>query len=385
MDYYYFFTLITIIISFFSRKVASVIAIIGAIYFLLFLPSLGFYSPDYFGYENAYETGFVVDEFPWISSNARIDAEVFYLRYTALIKVIFGYNFPFFLAFNYLFCLLLAYFFLRGFLTEVKQFFWVMFLPVLTPILFYFLIRSSISLFFVMLGFFTLIKSQNNKTLFWALLFTYVGFNMHSQYILISLLFIITYFLLRFKHLDDYHYNIRLIFTSFFILIGFLVFIRNFSTQLETIVDVFSQSDLAKSKLGYLEGEDNRGFRVTAILSLAVYPFMAYNLLVKTYWNPKCFILNDKLQERKFVFLLTAVVFYTASINIAYFDSTHLSSRLGRFSDYLCMAILVPTYCRVCLGHKMEYVAAFVLALITPFIYPSLYQDYYQSFEWNIF
>ncbi|MGB0981159.1 MAG: EpsG family protein [Winogradskyella sp.] len=385
MDYFYFYTLLVAIVFIFHKNFAKWLSILGGIFFLLYLPASGFYSPDYFGYEQAYESAFVVPEYPWISSDARIDAEIFYLRYTAFFKIITGLSYPYFLVINFVICVLLSYLTLKRFNTFVKDTFWVMFFPILFPILFFHLIRSSISLFLLFLGFMMLVNAKNYKSIIFALIVTFIGFNFHSQYILIAVLFSIAFFLLRFKSVKDYSYNLRLVFVFSAILVVVLVALRSFVEELSTLVSVISTSDLATSKLGYLETEDSRGFRITSVLSVFVYPYMIYQLIKNTYWNPRPLILNEKHTERVFLFMLFAVVFFTAAINIAYFDSTHLSSRLGRFSDYLCMAVLVPLYLKICIGNKTESIIVLVVAVIAPFLYASIYQDYYNSFQWNIF
>ncbi len=252
-----------------------------------------------------------------------------------------------------------------------------MLLPVIFPTIFYNLIRSSLSLFMVALGFVSFLHSNQRRALVYGVLFTFIGFNLHSQYILISALFVFTYFMLRFRKDEDYVYNFKFILGfSVFLIFGLLA-TKSFVEELSSLLSVLPTSDLAASKLGYLEVEDSRGFRVTSLLSILIYPYMMYHVLKKRYWDSAPFILNSKEKERKFLFMFFAIICYSAAINIAYYDSAHLASRLGRFSDYLGMGILIPLYFRVCIGLKLEYVVLIVFAVIAPLIYGSIYINYY--------
>lgn len=381
MENFYLFTIVIAITFFFQKRLANVLLIIGCIFFLFYLPSVEYFSDDYFGYEDAFETGFSIAQFPWVASFARIDAEPFYLWYTAMVKVVSGQEYPFFLAVNFVLCLVISHFILKSFSSYFKQFFWVMFLPVLFPTMFYFLIRSSASFFMVALGFFSLLNSNKKKAIGFCLLFVYMGINLHSQYILLSLLFIGAFFVLKFESIKYYKFNIKFIVISAIILIGLLVSLKSFTEELSILLSVLPSSDIASTKVGYLVTEDSRGFRITSVLSILIYPFMMYQVLRKTYKTEQVFILNDKVKERKFLFLFFVIICYGASINIAYLDSPHLAGRLARFSDYLGMCLLLPMYFKVCIGNKLEYVMLAAITLLAPLLYGSIYAQV----EWGIF
>jgi len=365
-----------------NKKLANILLVVGCMSFLFYLPYVGYYGDDYFNYLDAYERAITLPGYPWVASETFIDAEPFYLWYTAMVSIYSGQEFPFFMALNFGLCLLISYFILKNFNSYYKSFFWVMFLPVLFPTIFYYLLRSSLSFFMVALGFFTLLYFKDKKkSLLLALLFIFAGINLHSQYILASLLFLGGFIILKFNSVNNYTYNLKFVIVSSVILVGVLYSLKSLVEQLSTLLSFLPSSDIASNKIGYLTAEDDRSFRITSILSVLVYPFMAYQVLKKIYRSDTAFILKDKLKERKFIFLLFMIICYGGAINVAYIDSPHVASRLARFSDYLGMCLLLPMYFKVCVGNKLDY---FILVFITVSV-PILYPAVYIFVEWNIF
>ena len=139
--------------------------------------------------------------------------------------------------------------------------------------------------------------------------------------------------------------------------------------------------DVISVKIEHLINEDERAVRLTALLSILIYPVMAFQVLRKTYKSPVLYFLNDKLKERKFLLLMLAIILYGAAINIAYFDTSLVAGRLSRFSDYLGICLLMPMYLKTCIGYKTEYLALMIITLLAPILYAAVYMD----IVWGVF
>jgi len=381
MEYFYVFTLIAVLLFFLNKKKALIFIIIGCVFFLYFLPSIGYFGPDYLGYQTTYVNAFKIEAFPWVNTAAQIDSEPFYLWYSSLISAYSNLGFSFYMIFNFLLCVFISVFMLRSFKSDYKYFFWIMILPVIFPTIFYFLLRSSLSYFLVALGFFSLLNPNKKKAIFYAILFSFMGINLHSQYILMTLLFLGTFMSLKFEILADYYRNLKIITISAFALIFVLIALRSYTSEIASLLSFLPSSDVISVKIGHLIGKDERGLRLTALLSVVIYPVMAFQVVIRTYKSDVLYFLNNKLKERKFLLLMLAIILYGAAINIAYFDSALAAGRLSRFSDYLGICLLVPMYFKTCIGYKFEY---FVLTLITV-LAPVLYAAVYMDVIWGIF
>tara|TARA_B110000879_G_scaffold176950_1_gene231211 strand:- start:402 stop:1547 length:1146 start_codon:yes stop_codon:yes gene_type:complete len=381
MEYFYVFTLISVLFFFINKKRAVFFIIIGCVFFLYFLPSIDYFGNDYSGYYKTYINAFKIEQFPWVVTSAQIDSEPLYLWYSSLVSAYSNFGFSFYMVFNFVLCVVISVFMLRSFKVHYKYFFWIMILPVIFPTIFYFLLRSSLSYFLVALGFFSLLNSNKKKAIFFALLFSFLGFNLHSQYILITLLFLGVYIVLRFETLADYHKNLKIITTSALALIFILLSTRSFTNEIASFLSFLPSSDVISVKIGHLIGKDERGLRLTALLSVVIYPVMAFQVVKKTYKSHVLYFLNNKLKERKFLLLMLAIILYGAAINIAYFDSALAAGRLSRFSDYLGICLLMPMYFKTCIGYKTEYLALLIITVLAPILYAAVYMN----IQWGIF
>ena len=68
MEYFYVFTLIAVLLFFLNKKKALIFIIIGCVFFLYFLPSIGYFGPDYLGYQTTYVNAFKIEAFPWVNT-----------------------------------------------------------------------------------------------------------------------------------------------------------------------------------------------------------------------------------------------------------------------------------------------------------------------------
>tara|TARA_B110000259_G_scaffold149802_1_gene169114 strand:- start:707 stop:1852 length:1146 start_codon:yes stop_codon:yes gene_type:complete len=381
MEYFYAFTLISVLLFFINKKRAVIFVIIGCVFFLYYLPSIGHFGPDYLGYQTTYVNAFKIEAFPWVNTAAQIDSEPFYLWYSSLISAYSNLGFSFYMIFNFLLCVFISVFMLRSFKSDYKYFFWIMILPVIFPTIFYFLLRSSLSYFLVALGFFSLLNPSKKKAIFLAILFFFLGINLHSQYILITLLILGVFVVLRFETLAEYYRDLKIIIISAFALIFILTGLRSFTNELASILSFLPSSDVISVKIGHLTGVDNKGLRLTALLSIVIYPVMAFQVVIKTYKSHVLYFLNNKLKERKFLLLMLAIILYGAAINIAYFDSALAAGRLSRFSDYLGICLLMPMYFKTCIGYKTEYLALVIITVLAPILYAAVYMN----IQWGIF
>tara|TARA_B110000967_G_scaffold174184_1_gene186220 strand:+ start:311 stop:1456 length:1146 start_codon:yes stop_codon:yes gene_type:complete len=381
MEYFYIFTLISVLAFFTNKKRAVFFIIIGCAFFLYYLPSIGYFGPDYLGYQTTYINAFKIEVFPWVNTAAQIDSEPFYLWYSSFFSAYTGLSFSFYLIFNFLLCVFISVFMLRSFKVDYKYFFWIMILPVIFPTIFYFLLRSSLSYFLVTLGFFSLLNPNKKKAIFFAILFSFMGINLHSQYILMTFLFLGTFTVLSFETLADYYRDLKIITISAFALIFVLITLRSYTSEIASLLSFLPSSDVISVKIVHLTGEDERGLRLTALLSIFIYPVMAFKVVIKTYKSQTSFFLNDKLKERKFLLLMLAIILYGAAINVAYFDSALAAGRLSRFSDYLGICLLMPMYFKTCIGYKTEYLALVIITVLAPILYAAVYMN----IQWGIF
>lgn len=372
MDQFYFFTILVALTATLSKKISFFLLCVGVFVALILLPDTGY---DYIRYQTTFEGGYSINTFPFFKTRATIDAEPLYLWYNGLMSVLLEKNFQLFLAINFLICLLISRFTFRKLPLEYFILFWMFLLPVIIPTIFYFSPRSSISFFFILTGF-SLLSRQ--KFAFSALAIL-AGISIHSQFILISFLMLLTYMFVKYRfHLDLKRSKNFILLISLMLIIG-LTFVNRFSGVLESILTLLPSADIATAKLHYLENA-REGIRVTALLSIFFYPLFAFLLLNKKMEN-QLFIFNSTKLDNMFMILLFAVVCYGASVNIAFFDSPHLAGRLSRFSDYIGMGLLLPLFLLHFFRGKILLPALIFLILISPFIFSTLYHNV----EWGMF
>lgn len=371
MDAFYFFTIFIALLSTLNEKIAFVFMVTGLLFFLFFLPDTGF---DYGRYQTTFNEGYFDGSFPFFKTNSAIDAEPLYLWYNSFMSFFLNGNFQLFLSVNFLVCLLIAKISFKKLSNSYYYNFWFFVLPVIVPTIFYYSPRSSISFFLIFLGFIKLSKKQILPAIFIFL----GGISIHSQFILISFLLIITYLFLKLKSKFDITEGKKFIFIITGISIILLSFISNFSEILASLFSYLPSAKLATSKLHYLE-DAREGFRLTSILSILIYPLLGYNMVEKVR-NKNFSITKDKSWDEAFVLLLFAVLCYGAAINISFFNNPHLSGRLSRFSDYLGMGLLLPLYFSYFFKRKFLKIILIILIVIAPFIFQTLYHNV----EWGL-
>ncbi|GAL76281.1 hypothetical protein JCM19275_687 [Nonlabens ulvanivorans] len=366
MDDFYFFTIFIALLSFGSRKLSFVFSIVGVFIFLSILPDTGF---DYSRYEATFEGGYLIDSFPFFKTHSTIDAEPLYLWYNAFMSFVLNKNFQLFLSFNFLVCVFISKIAFKEVSITNFYLFWIFLLPVIIPTIFYYSPRSSISFFLILFAFMKFIRG--NYVL--AILAILAGISIHSQFLLISALLIFTYFFLNFKskfQLDSSKRYIIIIAASLTVL---LIFINYFSSVLVSLLSFLPSADLATAKLHYFETA-REGFRVTSILSIIVYPLLAYKLVLNIK-EQKLLMFKTEYLDRVFIIMLFAVICYGASINIAYFNNPHLAGRLSRFSDYIGMGILLPLSLIRIYNKKLLNPVLVLLVILSPIIFGTLYHN----------
>ena len=332
--------------------------------FLLVLPSTGL---DYDYYKQAFDNAYYVSTFPWFYTDSTLTAEPLYIWYTSMVSVLTPFSFQAFLVLNFLLCVSFSMFAYRKVRYLKIDLFWLSFLPVIFPTLFYFSPRSSVSFFLVLLGFFLLCR----RRLLFSLLFIAIGVSLHSQYILVSVFFIAAY--LTYIYSQGLEEKLRrrvgvfLIFSAGACLVG----VHALMGVLSSVLGVLPSSEVALSKLHYLESSRS-GYRVTSVLSILVYPAVFY-LMKKEKSKKGIVFLDDSDADRLFVHMLGLVVLFGAMINIVFIDQSHLAGRLSRFSDYVGMGIILPAFLVMYLRRELCVLVLWGMVLVAPFIYSTVY------------
>lgn len=371
---FYFFTVSCALFFSFNKKIGFIFLLFGCFYLLTVLPSTDL---DYDIYKESYDNAVFVSNFPWFESVSRLNSEPFYVWYTSFFGVVFSFEFPVFLAINFLLCVALSYLALNDMLDiDNYYYFWVFLLPVIFPTIFYFSPRSSISFFTILLGFMFLFK----KKYIVSVLMIFCGINLHSQFLPMAMMILITY--LTFQILQNKEKELYIEVTVFYALLLF-IFLKISSTLTDYLSDFLSflpSSETVNSKLRYLT-DSRSGFRITSVLSILIYPLISYHLLKSIKESTYLLILKeDKSKELIFGYMLFAIAIYGAVINLAYINEPHLAGRLSRFSDYMGMCLLVPSYL---ISFEKEHVAnalIILLCIISPFVYGTLYYN----IDWGI-
>lgn len=365
MEIYYFLTILIAILFVYNKKYAYYSIILLGVVFLILIPSTG---NDYVAYKHAFDNAYFTTLFPWFQTASYLTSEPFYLWYTSFWSVILPLEFPYFLAFNFIICVSMVHIFFKPLFKEHTYYFWVMLLPVIFPTIFYWSPRSSISFILILGGFLLLVNKRYWKS--GVLLF--LGCMMHSQFLLISFLIISTYFiLLLYKSRPDKYLQIIIVIS--FILFVFLISIDKLTGWLSSSLSFLPSGVIITSKLGYFEREAESSFRLTAVLSIAFYPVLAILLHLYKRKSNKMLFFNHHEKDFVFTIMLLAVCLYGAVINLAFWDNPHVAGRLSRFSDYIGMGILIPTFFRTATKQDIAKVVVIFFCVISPFLYKSLY------------
>jgi hypothetical protein len=368
-----------VLVFFINKRFAAALSIIGCCFFLYYWPTIGHFGPDYLGYVDVFENAYYNSSYPYYQSKTRADVEILYEVLNSWFNLRVSNDFRFFLIFNYLLSMFLIYMGLRKFKPFYFYCFTVMLLPVIFPTIFYYLLRSSLSFSCCFLGLCLLTRKKH----WFGLLFLYLGFNLHTQYLLISLLIIFTYvyfFIYKKEHIDLKFYKDRILFFGLSLTI-LLIISRYFTGVTESLLSFLPSSDLAQGKLGYLSDEKESGFRITSILSIIVYPIISYRILVDKFKTNKTFFVENNKIDTVLVVILYAIFVYGASINISFITDAHVAGRLSRFSDYTGLSLLFYTFLNNFYTKEIERIIIFILFVIVPVLYPAVYLNT----NWNIF
>lgn len=363
---FYFFTIFIALLSFLSKKMSFLFLVIGVATFLLILPDNGL---DYSKYEATFYSGRSIDNFPFFKSDRLIDSEPLYLWYSALMSVLLKKSFTLFLSLNFIISVAISYLALKRFNINYFYLFWLFLLPIIVPTLFYFSPRSSISFILVLIGFISLINNKYILSL--SLLFAAITF--HSQYILISLMFVITYVVLNYMVGFNLEKSKKIILIITSLLTVFLVLINNFLDVITSILIFLPSADIAMAKLSYFENSRD-GFRITSVLSLIVYPMFTLKILNK-FKNGEFSITGKRTIDNKILIMFFAIICFGAAINISFFTDPHLAGRLSRISDYLGMGLIVPFFLLSIYEGKFSMTIFLLYVILAPFLYPTLYYN----------
>ena len=328
---------------------------------LYFLPTT---KLDYDFYEADYQMAFFNGEWPFFHTPGHVTAEPFYRFYSSVIRVLTSSSFQFYLSLNFLISIFLMKRSLF-FITKNKYLFLLMALPVIIPTVFYYSPRSSISFVFVFLGLISLIYNRKLASLFFFLL----GISTHSQYIP-AVAYVLTVALI-FKYYES---------NRVFILIIYNCLILLLLTQLASFIPFFSaalsflpSAGVATSKLHYFSTSESGGFRVTSILSILVFPLMAYVVTKKYEQISEYYSIENKKIFEKIVFFVFSLTLLSMVVNISFINIPHLAGRLSRFSDYISFIFLIPFFFSVYIKETQIPIICVFFIILAPFLFPAIY------------
>lgn len=374
---YFLFTVICSMIFMFHKKIGFLFMVLGVFYFLVVLPTTGM---DYDVYKQAFDGAYFSVEYPWFFSKTILTSEPFYLWYNSFWGAILPLGFPWYLAINFTICVLLSKFIFEKFKPDNYFYFWVMLLPVIIPTIFYFSPRSSISFILIFGGMMTLVQHRYLSAVF---LF-FVGCMTHSQFLLISFLIGFTYLLL-YKAKNDQDRYLRIIKIFAVVLFVLLNFMSQISSLLVSFLSFLPSVDIIASKMHYFDSEGNsESFRLTAILSVLIYPLLAYKLVkLITHSRQNLIFVSSvtKATEVLFIYLLFAVMVYGGIINLSFINDPHVAGRLSRLSDYVGMGLVLPLFIRLFLNEQTIKWVLILFCLLAPILFATLYVNV----DWLIF
>lgn len=366
---YLLFVLICVLICRISIRVSFYVLIIGCSVSLLLLPDTG---ADYGAYKDAYDNAYFTIEYPWFQTASSLTAEPAYKWYTSFFANVIPLGFSSFLMFNFLLCVLLTFYWSK-LIPEWKKYiyiFWLYSLPVVFPTIFYWSPRSSISFIMIFGGFLYMLK---NEKIMSVILF-FCGCSIHSQYLLFSFLIIYTCFSLRLLKPNLY---LAFAVCSACALVFVLRSLSEFTQVLSSMLDFMPSSDTITAKMHYFEEEQGGwGYRLTSVLSIFVFPAIAWSLIKNRRFADKA-VVEEFVDGYYYLYVFFCIILYGCAINIAFIDMSHLASRLGRFSDYMAMCFLFPLYIRYKFGDNMLIILLLLFCVMAPFIYKGLYANLY--------
>jgi len=372
IEFYFLFTIVAVILCAANKTLGLWFLVLFCSLFLLYLPTTGL---DYDKYEDAFDNSYLVESFPWIESATDLTAEKGYIRYQGFFGVFLPYGFPSFLMLNFLLNVLLSFFIFKGFkLNNFVNYFWLYFLPVIFPTIFYFSPRSSISFF---LCFFSIVMFSRKKFLI-GIFLIYLGTAIHSQFIFQALLLIFSYLYIQYIK-DNFENFKKKIYIASFVVFVLTLFLSTFSSLFVFFIKFLPSSDYALIKFEAYTSNARTGVRVASALSILVYPYMMYKLQEKYINSEETLFYPNKLMDNLLVKLLFSAVFFGAAINLGFYNQPHMAGRLSRLSEYIGFGLILPSYLYSFLGIKWVYILAFIFIILAPILFATIYINS----DWN--
>ena len=365
MIYYYFFTILVPAAGIINRVFAGVACIIIICLFLIYLPDNG---SDYGEYRATYEAAYFTTEFPWLKTYSVITSEPFFLFYGAFIRVVIGFDYPGFLALNFLICGAIFWYAIKDVLMRAKYDTLFFAVPVIVPTMFYWSPRSSLAFCLIVLVFRLLVR----RRLLLALAAGALAIFTHSQIIPVFVYLLLFYFVLH-------NYNSgralrllkRMIVLVLPVLLAFFALAPQITSAFAWMFSVLGLSPVAVAKLHYLTSVES-GVRITSILPIVVYP-MLYYLTFRNYPRRAPVMHSNPELNFRYIAFLGALVLFGLAINLAFFQTPHLSGRLSRVPDYLNFMFLLPLALTFLCNRIVTYGVLIVFSFITPVLYSTLY------------
>ena len=189
---------------------------------------------------------------------------------------------------------------------------------------------SKIINIFIMIfgGFLYMLKNEKNYE---CNIVFFCGCSIHSQYLLFSFLIIYTCFSLRLLKPNLY---LAFAVCSACALAFVLRSLSEFTQVLSSMLDFMPSSDTITAKMHYFEEEQGGwGYRLTSVLSIFVFPAIAWSLIKNRRFADKA-VVEEFVDGYYYLYVFFCIILYGCAINIAFIDMSHLADRLGRFLIY---------------------------------------------------
>jgi len=333
---------------------------------IYFLPGT---APDYQGYKLDYESGKMIDSFPYFRTLSIIDAEPYYKIYSAFIKVVTGLSFNGYLALNFILWYSLLYIGLKSiFKPYAVTIFMMLGLISIVPAIFYFLLRSSTPYILAVLVFVLYVK----KRPIMAMVVSFIAMGFHSQYIPAIFVLGLSYFWYEFFIKNKQSTGKILIYTGVMSMLLLIAF--------KWAVPILSMLTFLPTDTAFLAGKSRaltsatEGFRLTSILSIVVFPWMFFYLVKKRKFLEVFQKGESRETYNRFIFLLGSAVLLAFVLNLVFINAPLIAGRLSRFSDYTFLMIGMGTFL-ITIKHSDKLLPLLFLLLmcLAPFIYPAVY------------
>lgn len=344
---------LSVIWPFVGRRIVFVVVM--AMSLLLYnLPTTG---DDYDFYKIAYESAVWQGSYPFVITSG-LTAERGFKIYLWLAKTItLGSSFEFFLVFNFWLCFLVYYYALKNMVERIPVLNLSILISVVLffPTIFYFSPRSSLSFVLVFLSVSFLVKA--NRSIFFSIMPMLLAVLVHSQYIPVVILLMTSVIMVRVVGLG-YRPSVALI------CVVPCVFVLVAAPSLQSILYSIPGMGFLAYKLHYFIDESAGPFRVTALLSVVIFPllyFMSFN--------------RSKVIKCELKFYVLLLIVFGAVVNVAFYDNAHVSGRISRFSDFFLISVLLPVFLNKFFFESRALLSAVVvfLSVISIYLYPTLY------------